>query len=236
MSIVDFNTSIWKDSWFRKLSTKAKNLFIFLWTNDHKNLACLYEIDIETMSFYTGLSIKDIKDTLSILYPKVKYDYKNEVVWVVNFVRHQFMRTENTSPKIKAGINNNLIQNNGHFFIKEFLEEYQELKLSYSYPIDRVSEGYRYPPGEGGGEGGGVKTKPIGKTLYLDFVELTKEEYKKLITEYGKNNIDNKIKDLNFYIGSKGKKYKSHYFTILSWLRKDSANNPKQPKKIYEPE
>lgn len=159
MSIVDFNTSIWKDSWFRKLSTKAKNLFVFLWTNDHKNLACLYEIDIETISFYTGLSVKDVKDTLSILYPKVKYDYENGVVWVVNFVRHQFMRTEKTSPKIKAGINNNLIQNNGHFFIKEFLEEYQELELSYSYPINRVSEGYRYPPGEGEGEGKGKGNK-----------------------------------------------------------------------------
>jgi len=167
MGIVDFNTAIWKDSWFRKLPIKAKVLFTFLWTNDHKNLACLYEIDVETISFYTGLTQKEIKDNLSILYPKVKYDYENDVVWVVNFVRHQFMRTENTSPKIKAGIKNNLIQNNGHFFIGEFLEEYKELSILYEYPIDRVSEGYQYPPGEGGGEGAGEgegkKIKKVGK-------------------------------------------------------------------------
>lgn len=157
MSIVDFNTSIWKDAWFRKLSVKAKILFVFLWTNDHKNLSCLYEIDIDTISFYTGLTVKDVKDTLLVLYPKVKYDFENEVVWVVKFVRHQFMRTPNTSPKIITGIRNNLVQSNGHFFIGEFLKEYQSLNISFEYPIDTVSEGYAYPPGGGGGEGGGKK-------------------------------------------------------------------------------
>lgn len=187
MSIVDFNTSIWKDSWFRKLSTKAKNLFVFLWTNDHKNLACLYEIDIETISFYTGLSIKDVKDTLSILYPKVKYDFENEVIWVVNFVRHQFMRTEKTSPKIKAGINNNLVQNNGHFFIKEFLEEYQELGLSYLYPINTVSEGYQYPPGGGGGEGEGNKKGKNEKITLPDWLPVDLwDEFKKYRTKIKK--------------------------------------------------
>ena len=129
MAIVDFNTCIWKDPWFRKLSTKAKNLFIFLWTNDHKNLTCMYEMDMGMMSFYTGLSSKDIRDTLSILYPKVKYDSEKEIIWVINFVRHQFMRTQNVSPKIIKGIENNLVQMNGHFFVGEFLKEYSILNI-----------------------------------------------------------------------------------------------------------
>jgi len=121
----------------------------------------MYEIDLDTIKFYTGISLPDIQNTLSILYPKVKYDYEKEIVWVVNFVRHQFMRTENTSPKIITGIKNNLVQNNGHFFIGEFLEEYQSLSISYEYPIDRVSEGYQYPPGGGGGEGKGKKDNKV---------------------------------------------------------------------------
>lgn len=181
MGIVDFNTQTWKDSWFRKLSTKAKNLFIFLWTNDHKNLACIYEIDIETICFYTGLTKKDVKDTLSILYPKVKYDFENEVVWVVNFVRHQFMRTENISPKIITGIKNNLVQNNGHFFIGEFLKEYQSLDISYEHPINTVSEGYQYPPGEGVGEGKGKKIKKVEKK----FIPPSLNEVKAFFKEKG---------------------------------------------------
>lgn len=59
------------------------------------------------------------------------------------------------------------------------------------------------------------------KEIYLEFVRLTKDEYKKLVEKYNEIIIKNKIEDLNDYIGSKGKKYKSHYHTILSWLRKD---------------
>lgn len=166
MSIVDFDTTTWNDPWFRQLPLKAKVLFVFLWTNDHKNLACLYEIDTAAMGFYTGLSINQAKDTLPILYPKVRYDFDKQVVWVVSFVRRQFMRTPNISPKIITGITNNLIQMNGHFFVGEFLEEYPSLNIIYPYPIDTVSEGYQYPPSGGGGErkgkGEGEGKKVVG--------------------------------------------------------------------------
>jgi len=59
------------------------------------------------------------------------------------------------------------------------------------------------------------------KEKYLDFVLLTKEEYQKLIEKFGKSEADDRIDRLNTYIGSKGVKYKSHYYTILNWARKD---------------
>lgn len=69
------------------------------------------------------------------------------------------------------------------------------------------------------------KEKP-NKNLYYDFVYLSKEEYQKLIAYFGNESIvHEKIKALNNYIGSKGKKYKSHYHTILSWDRKDKKQN-----------
>jgi hypothetical protein len=156
MAIVDLNTCIWKDPWYRKLPLKAKILFLFLWTNDHKNIACMYEIDIETIGFYTGLSRKDIVDTLSMLYPKVKYDSGKGLVWVVNFVRHQFMRKQSVSPKIKKAIENCLSQLNGHFFIGEFLKEYQCLNIDYPYSIDTLSGEYPYSPGGGEGKGNNI--------------------------------------------------------------------------------
>lgn len=59
------------------------------------------------------------------------------------------------------------------------------------------------------------------KKKYLDFVFLTDEEFKKLQTELGEK-LKLYIEKLNNYIGSKGTKYKSHYFTILNWYRKDT--------------
>lgn len=58
------------------------------------------------------------------------------------------------------------------------------------------------------------------KIKYLDFVMLYKEEYDKLIANLGKLSTNKLIEDLNNYIGSKGKKYKSHYHTILTWSKK----------------
>ena len=59
------------------------------------------------------------------------------------------------------------------------------------------------------------------KKKYGDYgnVLLTDNEYNSL-----RMNVDdyqNKIKDLDYYIGSTGREYKSHYMTILSWSRRD---------------
>jgi len=65
---------------------------------------------------------------------------------------------------------------------------------------------------------------------YLDFIYLKEEEYNKIFNRYGKYNTELYIEKLNNYIGSKGKRYKSHYYTLLSWLRKDNIQEIKEEK------
>lgn len=60
--------------------------------------------------------------------------------------------------------------------------------------------------------------KPV-KNKHLDSVYLTTAEYKSLIKRYGKKESDSFIEDLDNYIGSKGKRYKSHYKTLLGWMK-----------------
>ena len=60
------------------------------------------------------------------------------------------------------------------------------------------------------------KKKSYGE---FDNVLLTDEEYAKL----DKSNLLSYIEILSSYIASKGKKYKSHYATILSWSRRDKV-------------
>lgn len=61
--------------------------------------------------------------------------------------------------------------------------------------------------------------------IYGEFknVKLTEEEYKKL----EERNLLPYIEKLSSYIASKGKKYKSHYATILTWSRKETKGAPK---------
>jgi len=61
------------------------------------------------------------------------------------------------------------------------------------------------------------------KRKCMDFVYLTAEEYQTLVAEYGELMIKKFIVRLNDYIGSKGDKYKSHYYTLLMRLKKDGV-------------
>lgn len=64
----------------------------------------------------------------------------------------------------------------------------------------------------------------IDKNIYGEFknVKLTDEEYEKL----KEANLLPYIEKLSSYIASKGKKYKSHYATILNWSRKEQKTIP----------
>lgn len=63
--------------------------------------------------------------------------------------------------------------------------------------------------------------KPKTESAYGEFnnVKLTPEELEKLKERYPSQYL-NMIEELSQYIASSGKKYKSHYATILAWLRK----------------
>lgn len=58
-------------------------------------------------------------------------------------------------------------------------------------------------------------------------VKLTEEELTKLETKFGKQDTQRRIETLGEYIASKGKRYSSHYATILSWARKEGIPDKK---------
>ena len=62
---------------------------------------------------------------------------------------------------------------------------------------------------------------------FFSNVLLTDEEFQKLAAEIPE--YEEYIEKLSHYIESKGKKYKSHYATILMWHRKDCEKKPAAP-------
>lgn len=65
------------------------------------------------------------------------------------------------------------------------------------------------------------------KEKYLDYVFLSEDEFGKLVNKFSEDGTNKKIENLNNYIGSTGKKYKSHYHTILAWESKYNQGNGK---------
>lgn len=253
MSIIDFNSAIWSDPWFRQLSSNCKILFVYLWTNNHKNLAGLYSIDIDTIAFESGLTKKQATDSLKTLFPKILYDFDKNVVWVVNHVRHQFLRTGKVSPKIVQGIHKCLNLLNKHSLITNFLNEYNEiLNIPYAYPIEGV---YIYPSsegeGEGKGEGGGkedlitcdeivqgwnticaVKGFPKVSTLTPDRRSKVNTRLRTHKEVEFWNKVFNKIVQTPFLMGKNDMKWKPTF----DWLFKNDENSIKIYEGNYEKE
>lgn len=78
-----------------------------------------------------------------------------------------------------------------------------------------------------------TKKKPPAEKSVLDQkhqygvnnnVLLTDDEYKKLQSEYSRD-YQKRIDSLSSYIASSGKPYKSHYFTILNWSRRETGQD-----------
>ena len=65
---------------------------------------------------------------------------------------------------------------------------------------------------------------------FAEFVSMTNVEYDKLVSTYGKELADQCIKVLDNYKGSSGKKYKSDYRAILSWVIDKVKSEKKETK------
>jgi hypothetical protein len=64
--------------------------------------------------------------------------------------------------------------------------------------------------------------KANGKEIHLEYVLLTPDEYTRLLTDFGKNDLDTMIDVLNNYLGQSKKnqkKYTSHNHVLRGWVR-----------------
>ena len=76
-----------------------------------------------------------------------------------------------------------------------------------------------------------TKIKEPAKNSYGEFgnVKMTTAEFEKLVQAVGAERANALIEELSSYLASSGKRYKSHYATLLNWgRRKDKENEPKQ--------
>lgn len=64
--------------------------------------------------------------------------------------------------------------------------------------------------------------KPYGE---MQNVLLSDREFHSLLVRYSREQVEAEIESLSLYMASKGKRFSSHYATLLTWLRKDTQQN-----------
>ena len=60
-------TKFRSDPYIQDLDTDSKLLYIYLFTNEHTNIAGIYEISLRTISFESGISLKKVSEILGSL-------------------------------------------------------------------------------------------------------------------------------------------------------------------------
>jgi hypothetical protein len=94
------------------------------------------------------------------------------------------------------------------------------ISISNTVPIEK-----KRGPGKKGGDNEPVES-------FLAFVRMTKSEHSALVAKLGEQPAEQYIERLNGYIGQIGeeaaqKKYRSHYYTILNWVKLDEKRTGK---------
>lgn len=120
-------TEKWKSPIFRKLSPNVKCIYSYLWENCDG--AGFYEIDTETISFYTQVPVEEIEPNLESLKDQ-EITVSNGWLFILNYIEYQGngkLRSNNNAHKnIIAKLNANIIHFKNCLKTQNNLAPYQE--------------------------------------------------------------------------------------------------------------
>lgn len=86
------NTKFWNDNFITNLDPLEKFLFLYFLTNEHTNIAGIYELPLRVMAFETGID----KETLPKMIERFegKIYYMDGWVFIKNFLKHQELKSK----------------------------------------------------------------------------------------------------------------------------------------------
>ncbi|WP_213996428.1 hypothetical protein [Tepidanaerobacter syntrophicus] len=131
------HTKIWSSPDFQELSSDAKLVFIYTFSNQHRTESGIYKITVKTISNETDISPEDVKIAVDELCSKnlIRFDYDNNLIWVINALKYQKVNPNGMKAVIK---DLNTIGN--HEYVLSFLEYYAEVFSSFGHDINDISE------------------------------------------------------------------------------------------------
>lgn len=210
------NTKIWEDAWFSELDQIEQLVFIYLLTNPATNISGVYELSLRTICTHTKLEKMLIQEMFERFAKANKVMYVDGWVILKNFLRHQNLKNSKIRSGVEAELGNvpdSILENIGELIEMHGLKPKGDRSYmthddsSHLIKLNIIKSNL---------------IKSNTKSPYGEFgrVKLTDEEKNKLDERLGEKNTELLITELDSYIASKGKRYSSHYATILTWARK----------------
>ncbi|WP_055737403.1 MULTISPECIES: hypothetical protein [Bacillaceae] len=232
-------TKFWDDPKVtEELTPEDKLFFLYLLTNKHTTQTGIYELMKKVAAFeigYSPESIKSLFDRFINHHKLIKYNDLTKEIAIKNWGKYNLNRG---GKPVEDCVKKELSQVKDKTLIEYVSDsiENQKLKTIYDTYSKAFHDTYHdtsekiQQEEEKEEEEKEEQKEEEKKNLYFDFVKLTESELNKLVDDLGKDITRELMIRLNDYIGSTGRRYKSHYFTIKSWSRKggvkvDSGNS-----------
>ena len=125
------NTKFWSDNYIVDLDPLERYLFLYYLTNEHTNIAGMYELPLKVMSRETGLEVDMLKTMLKRFENDEKIFYIDNHIVMKNFAKHQAVN-EKTKKGIERSINE---------LSPSFLAKLKDIGIGYATGMDGVSMG-----------------------------------------------------------------------------------------------
>lgn len=216
-----FHTRFWEDNFVYDLDPVEKLLFIYAMTNPRISLSGIYEAPLKAIAIDTGIERELLPKLFERFKKEKKIIYQDGWLCVVNYPKYQ---NYNKTTMVTA------LSREIELIPKKLLDIF----IGYGYPIDTLSLGYKVQAKEQ------VKDKvkeQEGKNKHGEFqnVVLTDVEYVNLVSALNEGAVQGLIAELDGYIESTGKKYKSHYATLQNWARRRIKDFTVENRKANKP-
>lgn len=235
MAIRKVDTDLWNDplitddfNWYDKY------FWLFLLTTRYGNLTGCFEITPKQMQVDLGLPLEKVKEQIErfVEYGLIDYDFNLQEVLIVNYAKHNWSKSESLIKAVKkyvVKIKNPNFKN----YILNMIEYYEDLTSCgdgggmVSTPLYSIIPTSTPTSIDLNSINNQKKDKDSPKekkekNKYGEFnrVLLTDEEFEKLQKLFP-DHYHKYLQNLDYYLESSNKRYKSHYAVIRQWLSRD---------------
>lgn len=229
MAFRKIETRLWHDEKVREMTSDTKLLWLYLLTGPQSNSLGCYVISKAAIADDLDWPLPKLERTFSELLAKrlVQYDTPTRLLFIINYLKHN-AKFENVATKAAAVRQFYALPKST---VLEAFLECAKTHTAFSDSFANVSLNLRSLVSVSVSDtvssigGSAPPHSKVPKISYGEFqnVLLTEVERGKLVKKFGETVTDDFIERVSRYVESKGKKYKSHYATILEWADKDGV-------------
>ena len=206
-------------------TAKDKYLYLYLLTNPHTNLCGCYEISISQIALETSLDKKEIKNIIARLqdiHKVILFSNDTKEVLIINYYKYNWTSSEKFRIPLQKEIQN--IKNDGFkAYLWDLFNGIDTVSIPYQYGSDTTDTVTVINTDKDINNNKNNKNNNKQEKLKQSYgesgkVQLTIDEYNRLVKDYGEEETKKAIEYLDGYIADKKYKSEDNNRALRRWV------------------